>query len=420
MCVFGGDMITLLGSSLRLLSSGAGPAASDWAQWRGPSRDGHAPGFTAPAVWPRALARTWSVPVGEGHASPIIVGERAYVLVRRGETEHTLCLDMATGKTLWEDTVAAPFDSVIFPAQRLGKAPRSTPLWNAGKLYTTGVNGLLTCFDAGSGKVLWRKDFSTQFPVPMPICGASLSPLIDGQTLYLHVGHDDSGAFLALDKDTGRERWSWKGEGPGYTSPVLARIDGTPQLITAAHNRWIGLDPRNGALLWSLPVRQNTFNHNSITPVVVGDTVICGANQRPTFALKLTRSGATWSVSKLWETRDVTMSTSSPVLSGDRIYAVTEKRRGQIVCLSLSTGETRWSCPGNKGEQVSLIDIGPSVLALASDGQLFVYKKTADGLAETARYPVAKSAVWAGPALSRNRILVKDTDTLTLWTVPTR
>ncbi|GAB4452867.1 MAG: PQQ-like beta-propeller repeat protein [Armatimonadaceae bacterium] len=407
-------------TALLFLGSGRIGAAQDWAQWRGPRRDGHVTGFRVPEKWPPQLRRRWQITVGEGHSSPIIVGKRAYVLVRRGENEHTLCLNLEDGKVLWEEVTAAPFDSVIFPARRLGKSPRSTPLFHAGKLYTIGVNGAMTCFAADSGKVLWRKDFARQFKIPMPVCGASLSPLVDGKKIYVHVGHDDDGMFLALDKDTGAQLWAWKGEGPAYTSPQMATIGGVRQIVTASHNMWIALNPQNGQLLWSLPVRQNPFNHNSITPVIVGDTIVCGQNQRPTFALKIRKVGDKWQPEKVWETRDITMSTSSPVRDGARVYAVNEKRRGQIAALALDTGKVLWECPGNKGENVSLYDIGSHLLAFTVGGDLFVYRKQAAGLSEVAKYTVADSAMWASPAISGNRLLVKGAETLSLWEVPER
>lgn len=391
--------------------------ADDWGQWRGPKRDGRITGFAAPTVWPKQLVKVWTVNAGEGHSSPIIVGARAYALVRRGDEEWTLCLNMADGKTIWEDKTPAPFDSVIFPAQRLGKAPRSTPLYHDGKLYTIGVNGLMTCFRASNGDIIWRKEFSKTFPIPMPICGAALSPLIDGKRIYVHVGHEEKGAFLALDKDTGAEIWRWTGEGPAYTSPVLATIGGTRQLITASHNMWISLYPENGQLLWSMKIRQNYFNHNSITPVVKGDVVYCGANQRPTFALRIAKNGDKWTPEKLWETRDVTMSTSSPVLSGNTLYAVNEKRRGQVVCMAADSGKVTWECSGNKGENVTLFDAGVCVMAFTSGGEMFVYAKKTDSLQEIARYEVADSVMWASPAISGNRILVKGANALTLWKV---
>jgi len=392
--------------------------AQDWPGWRGPARDGHLTSFKAPATWPKTLAKKWSIKVGEGHSSPIIVGKRAFVLVRQGEEEITLCLDLETGKTLWQDKCPAPFNSVIFPAQRLGKAPRSTPLFHEGKLYILGINGTLSCLQSDSGSVLWRTDYAKMFPIAMPVCGASLSPIIEGKKLYLHAGHEDKGAFFALDKDTGKEIWRWDGEGPGYTSPVLTTIEGQRMIITASHNMWLGLNPENGKMLWSLKNRQNMFNHNSITPVVAGNQVICGANQRATFNLKLNRKGTEWSAEKVWETRDMTMSTSSPVITGGLVYSFNEKRRGQLAVMELASGKITWECPGNKGENCTIFDAGQVILAFDATGQMFAYKKTGNTLTEAAKYEVGDSTMWSSPAISGNKILVKGAQTLTLWEVP--
>jgi len=393
--------------------SGAGPA--DWPQWRGPERNGRFTAFKVPAKWPGALKKRWSLQLGEGHSSPILVGDRAYALVRSGDQEWMHCLDARNGKTVWVDKIVAPFDSVIFPAMRLGKAPRSTPIWYGGKLAVIGVNGVMTGYDAATGKILWRNDYAKRYKIPFPICGASLSPLIDGRKLYVHVGHEAEGSFLAIDKDSGRDIWASRFEGPAYTSPLLVTLGGVRQILTASHNMWVGLDPADGRMLWSMGNRQNMFNHNSITPAVSGEVVVCGANQRPTFAMKLVNKGGKLAPEKIWETRDVTMSTSSPIIDGKRLIAVNEKRRGQIACMDMDSGRVLWECPGNKGENVTLYDIGGSILAFDAGGSMFVYRKTAAGLEESARYAVADSSVWASPAISGNRILVKGARELTLW-----
>lgn len=218
----------LTAASLLALGVLAAPSlGADWPGWRGPTRDGHLVGFRSPATWPATLTKRWSVKAGEGQSSPIIAGKRAYALVRQGEQELTLCVDLLAGKTVWQDRVEAPFDSVIFPARRLGKSPRSTPLFHQGKLYTVGVNGLLSCFAADTGKVLWRRDFRKDFKVPMPVCGASLSPLVDGKRLYIHAGHDNDGAFFALDKDTGADLWVCAARARATPPRCWRRLEGT-------------------------------------------------------------------------------------------------------------------------------------------------------------------------------------------------
>jgi len=58
--------------------------AGDWPQWRGPNRDGKVTGFTPPATWPRELAQKWKKSVGDGDATPALVGDRLYVFPARG------------------------------------------------------------------------------------------------------------------------------------------------------------------------------------------------------------------------------------------------------------------------------------------------------------------------------------------------
>lgn len=198
---------------------------------------------------------------------------------------------------------------------------------------------------------------------------------------------------------------------------MLATFGGDRQLITAAHNSWIGLDPATGKLLWKLGVRQNGFNHQSITPVVSGDRIYAGANQRPTLALWVRKNGTDWTAEKLWETRDVTLSTSSPVLSGNRLYMVNEKRRGQLTVLDPRTGRTLWACPGDKGEHVTVYDAGKELRVFTIQGEMRVFRKGASELTEVAKYEVADSAAWASPAVSGNLVLVKGAESLTLWEV---
>ncbi len=410
--------LALMGALAMGCSASGGAEQLGWPQWRGPQRDGRLIGFTVPRALPSNLVKRWERKIGEGHSSPVTSGGRAFVLTREGDVEVTSCMELKSGKLVWQDRTPAPFDSVIFPARRLGKSPRSTPLVHQGKLYVIGVNGSTRCLNAQTGAALWRRDFSIEFPTPMPICGASLSPLIDGKKLYVHVGHDEVGAFLALDKDTGKTIWSARGEGPAYTSPQLATLDGKRQIVTASHNTWMGLDPETGTLLWSIRVRQNMFNHNSITPVVDRDVVYCGGNQRSTLALRVKKRGNIWIADRLWETRDVTMSTSSPILDGNRLFAVNEKRRGQLVSMDIATGRVIWACDGDKGEQVSLYDGGTHLLAFTFDGTLLVYAKAGSTLRESARYALLDGTTWASPAFDGNLILVKGADTLTLWELP--
>src|SRR5438309_4390788 len=143
----------LAGAVVLLRASGV--SAADWPQWRGPHRDNKVAGFTAPAAWPKELTQKWKTPVGLGDASPALVGDKVYVFTRQGEEEVTSCLDAASGTERWKDKYAAV--AVTGPAGG-HPGPRSSPAVAEGKVCTLGVGGVLSCLDASSGKVLWRKD----------------------------------------------------------------------------------------------------------------------------------------------------------------------------------------------------------------------------------------------------------------------
>src|SRR3984957_3553955 len=132
--------------------------AQDWAQWRGPGRDGVAIGFVEPKTWPEKLQLKWKVEVGEGHSSPVVAEGRIYMHTRQGDREVLSCLRADNGQVVWQEGYPAPY-TVNPAAAGHGKGVKSTPVVSGGRIYTFGINGTLSCFDAKTGKPQWRKEF---------------------------------------------------------------------------------------------------------------------------------------------------------------------------------------------------------------------------------------------------------------------
>jgi outer membrane protein assembly factor BamB len=403
-------------AALWVLLSVARASAQDWNQWRGPARDGKAAGFTAPATWPKELTRKWTVEVGIGHASPLLVGDAVYVFARQGDDEVIRRLDATTGREVWHASYPAPYE-VNPAAQGHGKGPKSTPVYADGRLYTLGISGILSSLDARTGKVLWQHDFKGQFKSTSPQFGTAMSPIVEGGLLIAHVGGQEDGAITAFDARTGAVRWRWTGDGPAYASPIAVTLGGVRQIVTQTQKMCVGIAADSGKLLWSMPFT-TMYDQNAVTPVVAGDTVVFAGLQKPMFACRIRKNGAEWAAEKVWETRDAMMYLSTPVLSGDRLYALATRRQGQMVCLDAATGKTLWAGDGRLGENASVWDAGPALLVLTTDSVLHVYRKDGAVLAEAARYEVAGSPVWASPAFGKNRLLVKDETTLALWQLP--
>jgi outer membrane protein assembly factor BamB len=395
-------------------------AASAWGAvttgatgWRGPGRDGRVPGFQAPANWPEALTQDWRVEVGEGHSSPLIVEDAAFIFSRNGEAEVVRRLDVETGREVWKASYPAPYE--MNPAARgHGKGPKSTPAWADGRLYTFGITGILSCLDATSGEVLWRHSFEGKHKTTSPLFGAAMSPLVDGDLVYAHVGGHDDGALAAFDARTGATRWSWTGDGPAYSSPILVTVEGVRTLVTQTQQHCVGLDAATGTLLWSLPFT-TPYDQNSVSPVAVGELLVFGGTRQPTFAVRPRREGDTWTVEKVWETPEVTLYMSTPVLSGGLLWGMSERQRGQLFSLHPATGEVLWTGEGRFGDNAALLEAGDFILVLSTDADLHVLRVAGDRLDPVARYEAARSAPWASPAVEGHRILIKDFDSLTLW-----
>lgn len=390
-------------------------AGSDWNQWRGPARDGKIPGFQAPAQWPKQLTRRWSVEVGSGHASPLIVGDAAYVFAREIDEEVIRRLDLATGKQVWRDSYPAPY--TMHPAAVAhGKGPKSTPVLAGGMLYTLGISGVLSCLDAQSGKVVWRHDFKRQYPKTSPAFGAAMSPLVADGLLIAHVGGANAGALTAFDARTGQERWKWTGDGPAYSSPLVVEVAGVQQVVTQSQRACICVALQDGRLLWQIPFT-TAYDQNSVSPVQAGDLLVFGGMRQPTFACRLKKEGDTWTPERVWESREATFYLSTPVASGGKLYGMSERRSGEMVTLEAATGKLLWSGPERFGANAAVLDGGPVLLVLTTAGELHVLRKAGDTLEEAARYKVSDTATWASPAVSGNRILIKDLSNLTLWEI---
>ncbi len=407
---------------IALLIAGALAAAADWPQWRGPGRDGAVASFEAPRAWPKSLKLKWKVPAGEGHSSPVVSGGRIYVHTRQGEQEVVAALEFATGKVVWRDSYAAPFTKNQY-AVRHPKGPHSTPLLRDGRLYTLGIGATLSCYDTAAGRLIWRKDSkelierrSALVDTSKLFTGTAGSPMIEGGLLIAHLGDDRGGEIVALDAATGQKRWGWRGDGPGYASPIVADLEGMRQVVTLTDKSVVGVAAASGELLWRLPY-PDEWNENIVTPVVHRGRLILSGVRKPTVAVRLLRRGKEWTTETVWQNPDLSMYMSTPLLDGDVLYGFSSKKKGMFFGLDARTGKTLWSTAGRDAEHATVLGAGPWLVVLTTGGELIFAPKSANGFQPAARYTVADSPTWAHPVLAGREILVKDASSLALWSV---
>jgi outer membrane protein assembly factor BamB len=386
-------------------------ASSDYPQWRGQHRDGGASAFVPPTTWPDSLTLRWKAEVGLGYATPLVVGNRLFVFARRGENEVMSALDAASGKEQWHTSYPASF-TMNKATARHGPGPKSTPVFADGKLFSIGMTGIVTAFDAGTGKQAWQKPGSELVPM---FTTHAFSPVVDRGVVIFHVGGHDKGAVTAFDVNTGATRWTWSGDGPAYGSPIVAELGGVRQVITLTQSKLIGLDAASGALLWERSFVSSNFT-NSATPILFGQTVIV-SNGGPVTAITLTKKDNQWVTEDAWTNPDVPYRLSNPILYRDRLFGLSARNTGQYFALDAKSGKTLWTSEGRQAGNAAIVQAGDLVFSLEDDGELIVARNTAASFDVVRRYKVSESDTWTQPAISGNRIFVKDVSTLALWTL---
>jgi len=394
------SLISLLLFSAQLFSQ-------DWPQFRGPGRDSKATG-TVPSAWPAELTQQWKITVGKGDASPALIGKNIFTFTRQGDEEVVMCLDAASGKEVWKYAYAAPAVSGP-PSSHPG--PRSSPAVADGKIVTFGVSGIISCLDAVSGKLLWKKEES----VPVPQFYTGMSPLIVDGMCILQVGGQNNGQVVAYDLKKGNEKWKYSGEGPAYASPSVMTVAKTKQLVAVTEKSLISLNLADGKLLWQVAAPPLQRFYNCVSPYIDGQIIYFSGQGSGTKALQVVREGDKFVTKELWSTAEVGAKWNTPVLKNGFLYGFTDQRRAY--CLNASNGQTGWIDSNVTSDFATIVDCGSAIIGLPSTGSLIVLKPDPKAYTEIAKYKVSETPVYTFPIVAGNLIYVKDAESLTLYRI---
>jgi outer membrane protein assembly factor BamB len=381
----------------------------DYTQWRGRDRDGSASAFAVPSSWPASLTRRWKITAGEGYATPLVVGDRVYIFTRRESGEVLTAVSAATGAEIWRSGYPAPY-TVGAPAAAHGAGPKATPLFHEGKLFTMGISGIVAAFDAAGGKLLWRTSVPGP-PAESAYFGAASSPVGDRGVVIVHPG--DYGPLTAFDARTGAVKWT-AGDGGFFASPMVVTLAGTRQVVSATQKSVIGVSVADGLILWQYPW---SGANGATTPVVHGDAIVISSPTLGTASFRVSKPDGKWTAQTLWETKDVWMYISNPVIVGDTLFGLSTKASGQFFAIDVSTGKTLWLGSPRAATNTAVVKAGELLFLLNDNAELIVAKASRAGFEPVMRYVVADSATWAQPAISGNRIFIKDVSSLALWTL---
>ena len=381
----------------------------DSPQFYGPNRDGMWPeeDLTASFDWvANPPEEIWRRPVGLGWSGFAVAGRRAITQEQRGDEELVSCHDLMTGQPLWIHRDEARFYNDATGAKEMaGDGPRATPTIVGGRVYTFGATGILNCLDLETGEMIWSRDVLKENGYALPGWGKSSSPLVLAELGIVVVsGPEDGGpTLLAFRLDSGEPAWRYEGQGCSYSSPILATLGGTPQIVSVNRQDVSGVDPRTGRELW----RFEWPGHNPKVgqPVILeGDRVLVTASYGAgSYLLQVGSVEGTWTVKPLWKSIRLKTKFSSATVRGGYAYGIDE---GRFACVDLKDGSRVWK-EGKYGFGQHL-QVGGRLLVQAEDGFVVLVKASPEGFEELSRIEALDSMTWNTPTLAGRYLLVRN------------
>jgi outer membrane protein assembly factor BamB len=405
----------------------AGAPAADWPRFRGPDNNGICTETGLLQEWPEGGPKLlWTVDgLGTGYSTVSITGGKILTMGDLpaddgSQQQFVIALDLNTRDQLWTTRIGPPHSD----------GPRCTPTVDGELLYVVGTDGDLACLETATGKVRWHKSFAADFGGKMMSQWKfSESPLVDGEKLVCTPGGPDA-TIVALDKKTGEVIWKCgipdigpEGkDGAGYSSMVVAEIDGVRQYVQILGRGAVGVEAETGRFLWGYNRIANKVA-NIPTPIVRGNYVFVTTSYKAGSALlKLTRNGDRMDVEEVyflpWEVFN--NHHGGVVLVGDYLYGGSGQNQGVPVCIEFQTGKIAWrqDDPPGTGSAAVLYADG-NLIFRYQNGLVALIEATPEAyrLKGTFRTAVKKGNSWPHPVVFDGKLYLRDQDTLMCYDV---
>jgi outer membrane protein assembly factor BamB len=401
--------MVLTATTFLLLARPAVSAAGDWPHLRGPRYDAVSDETGLAAAWPDGGPPVlWARDLGQGFSGFVVAGGRAFTQCQSVSAgQCVVCLDAATGSTLWRQHVDAPWQAAgAYPG------PYATPTWHDGRVYYSSPHGTVGCLDAATGDAVWSVNVVREYHSRGIGFGYACTPLIEGGKVILPVGGPGA-SVVALDAGNGSLVWK-SGDDPASYCPALPiTVAGRRQVVVYLQNALVGLDPEGGRVLWRQTLSSD-YDEHSAWPVYAEPDLIIAAPFR--IGARSFRAEPDGTFALKWISTALSNDVASSVRVGGFVYGfdltelqarVYRPSRGRFVCLEAATGKLCWST-----------DRTGHATALAADGKLFLLNDTGtvilataspEGYLESGRCRVlGGDHCWTPPSLSNGRLFLRD------------
>jgi outer membrane protein assembly factor BamB len=400
------NVIVLVAVFLLTLPPAAFGQSSDWAQWGGPHRNFTSDTKGLATSWPATgPQRVWQRELGEGYSAIAVERGMLFTMYRKGENEVVIALDAATGKTVWEQSYAAPFAPEYDMSN--GPGPHATPLVTGNFVFASGATGKLHCLDKKSGKVLWSRDLINEFHGTLRVNGYSCSPIAYKDKIVMMVGGAAS-SLVALNQKDGSVAWKKHDFRNSTASPIVINVDGQDQLVAFMFGEVVGVDPNNGDLLWSHshPV---DFGLNTSTPIWGADNLlfVSSGYNGGSRVLKLSRAANKTTVEELWAHGLMRVHFTNAIRVGDLVYGSSgDFGPAPFTAIDVKTGKVVWR--NRTFPRASFVFADGRFIILDEDGDLLLATPAAEGLTVTAKVAVLSNNAWTVPSLAGTRLYLRD------------
>ena len=369
-------------------------AGSDWPGWRGPDRNGISRETGWSWQWgantPPVL---WKAKVGKGFSSFAVSKERVLTMGNADDTDTVTCFEAGTGKVLWRHSYACELQPLSYEG-----GPAATPTVAGDRVYTFSKGGDLFCLDAKDGHVVWSKKFA-----PWPWREGDWkntwryagSPQVVESRLILSVGE----AGMALDARDGKVLWESPAGHPGYASPVPFRSGTTDALAFFSGRAVIGVAAGTGKRLWEVPWRTE-WDMNAADPIIQENRLFVSSGNGTGCALFDLRDNPP---RELWRNKHLKTPMNSAVLWRGHLYGFNDE---SLACVEWETGVKKWSEPSVRRGSLFVAD-GKLVL-LSEKGQLVVAEAVPDAYRPLAQAQILSGRSWSAPVLSHGLLYARN------------